>query len=337
MNFTKRQIIQQILSQQSDQPRLDQAQAFAPVNIALCKYWGKRDIELNLPLTASLSIALPNYGTHTQLQVIDAPADRIIVNDHLIDNETEFATKLIAFLDLFRTEKTWHLEIQTTSDVPIAAGLASSASGFSALVLALQQLFQWNLSLTELSILARLGSGSACRSLWPGFVLWQAGIATDGMDSHGIAIEKKWPGLMMGLLIFHQEAKSISSRDAMQRTVTTSQLYCSWPAQVEQDIQQLQQAITLQDFNLLGSTAEHNALSMHATMMSAWPPIIYTSSSTLTAMQKVWSLRAAGIPVYFTQDAGPHLKLLFMREHANIITNNFPELIHIELFQNNQS
>ncbi len=332
MNLTKLDVVNTLLRDQKQQPSQQHSHAFAPVNIALCKYWGKRDNQLNLPLTSSLSIALPNLGTHTTLQLIDSTHDSITLNNQAVATDSDFAKKLIAFLDLFRQQSHWRIAVDTHSDVPVAAGLASSASGFAALVLALQQLFGWTLNLTELSVLARLGSGSACRSLWPGFVLWHVGEHADGMDSHGIPLPQTWPDLRLGLLIFHQQAKPVSSRVAMQRTVDTSILYRSWPDQVAQDLSDIQAAITQHDFEKLGIAAERNAMAMHATMLSSWPPIMYSNSDTIKAMQTIWNLRSEGIQVYFTQDAGPHLKLLFRAKDSARIQQEFEQIITLDPF-----
>jgi diphosphomevalonate decarboxylase len=329
----KSHVVQQLLQQQlQNQPVKKQVEAFAPVNIALCKYWGKRDQAINLPVTASLSVALPETGTLTCLHIIDAAQDSISLNGQPVAADTEFSRKLIAYLDLFRGQSHWHFAVDTHSQVPVAAGLASSASGFAALVKALQQLFQWQVADTTLSILARLGSGSACRSLWPGFATWQRGEQADGMDSHGIPLNVTWPGLCMGLVIFTDQPKSISSRAAMQRTVETSPLYQSWPVTVDRDFATLQQAIAEQDFHKLGEAAERNALAMHATMLAAWPPVLYATTDTIQAMQKVWQLRAEGLPIYFTQDAGPNLKFLFLQQDAAQVQAAFPQLIIKPLF-----
>jgi diphosphomevalonate decarboxylase len=118
----------------------------------------------------------------------------------------------------------------------------------------------------------------------------------------------------------------------MQRTIETSKLYQSWPSQVESDLAQMKTAIQNQDFRLLGQTAEHNALTMHATMLSSWPPVLYATQDTLSAMQTIWQLRAEGIPVYFTQDAGPNLKLLFLKSQLSLIQEKFPNMQVVELF-----
>lgn len=304
--------------------------AFAPTNIALCKYWGKRNAELNLPMTSSLSVALPDKGALTEIQLADT--DSIELNHRKLEADSHFVQRLVQYLDLFRPKKNWHLKINIQMNVPVAAGLASSACGFAALVLSLKDLFKWQLQQRELSILARLGSGSASRSLWKGFVEWQAGKKSDGMDCYSKALPFEWPELMLAIVKVSEKPKPISSREAMLRTVQTSILYDSWPKKVLHDMINIKQALYRKDFTLLGLTAESNALAMHATMIAAQPPICYTFPETLSAMYQVWALRQNGLEVYFTQDAGPNLKLLFLQNDRELIEKAFTDIEIIRLF-----
>jgi diphosphomevalonate decarboxylase len=285
--------------------------AYAPTNIALVKYWGKRNQELNLPVTSSLSISLAEKGAKTTLSISLIKQDVFILNGKAVPTTSSFHQRLSRYLDLFRFDHLY-FEANIISTVPIAVGLASSACGFAAMVLALDKFFSWQLSSQQLSMLARLGSGSACRSIWPGFVEWHAGEREDGMDSYAEPLSVQWPELGIGLMMVSDKEKSIGSREAMQRTVETSELYQSWPHKVEHDLIKLKKAIQEKDFDLLGKTAESNALAMHATMLSAWPPVSYYLPETINAMHRVWQARADGVPVYFTQDAGPNLKLLYL-------------------------
>jgi diphosphomevalonate decarboxylase len=320
----KVEVIQYLLGKQYLQaPQNNNGSAFAPTNIALCKYWGKRNQELILPVTSSLSISLGSKGAKTKLELINATHDEIILNNVPVNMEASFRKRLIDFLNLFRGEN-HKFKITLESNIPIAAGLASSAAGFASITKALDSIMGWHLSPENLSIIARMGSGSASRSLWQGFVEWHAGTRDDGMDSIGEPLNEIWDDFNLGLLIFSEEEKVLSSRTAMQRTVTTSAFYAAWPAKVAQDLTAIKAAIHARDFPLLGQTAESNALSMHATMLSAWPPILYSSVETWQAMQKIWELRANGLEIYFTQDAGPNLKLLFLKKDAATVQAHFP-------------
>lgn len=300
------------------------ASAFAPSNIALCKYWGKRNEELNLPVTSSLSLSLGHLGTETRISIAQ-DKDRIFLNDHEIAKEEPFSRRLIPFLDLFRSHGEKFI-VETKNNFPTAAGLASSASGFAALVIALNDLYGWKLAENELSILARLGSGSASRSIYSGFVEWQRGEREDGMDSVAVALPQQWPELRLGVVTVAAGQKAVDSRTGMKRTKENSELYKSWPSKVEQDLQNIKAAIQNREFALLGKTAESNALAMHATMLAAWPPLLYWKPETLAVFDKVWKMRAAGIPIYFTIDAGPNVKLLFQEDQINPVMDNFTGL-----------
>lgn len=314
------------------EPKQEKGLAFAPTNIALCKYWGKRDSELNLPVTSSLSVTLPDMGAMTSM-TLNEGADLVILNDKEIARDTDFFRRIEAFLDLFRMEKQWHLKIDIKMNLPVAAGLASSASGFASLAMALNDFFQWHLTQRELSIIARLGSGSAARSLWTGFVEWHMGVQPDGMDSYAEQLPFQWSDLMIGIVCLSDQPKTISSREAMQRTVNTSILYRNWPQKMTQDMVIVRQALQAKNFSLLGGAVESNAMTMHATMMSSWPPICYYLPETIAAMQKVWELRSQGLDLYFTQDAGPNLKLLFLKKDKEFVRSQFANMDVVTLFE----
>ncbi|MDD3276699.1 MAG: diphosphomevalonate decarboxylase [Kiritimatiellales bacterium] len=297
-------------------------EAFAPANIALCKYWGKRDADLNLPVNSSLSISLGKLGTKTVVKFAKT-ADRVFLNGKPAPKD--FADRISKYLDLFRADGQF-FEVRTKNNIPTAAGLASSASGFAALVKALDQLLGWGFNPRELSMLARLGSGSATRSLYEGFAVWHAGVRADGMDSYAESFSNAWKDLRVGILEVSNVRKKTGSTDGMNRTVETSELYEAWPAQADCDFDELRTAVAAQDFTLLGETAENNALAMHATMLAAWPPLCYWKPQTLALMQKVWQARENGLELYFTIDAGPNLKLLFLKENQAAVKKLFPKV-----------
>ncbi len=304
-------------------PKKDKAKAFAPSNIALCKYWGKRDPVLNLPMTGSLSVSLNPKGSETQINIQDAKEDTIIVDGEKIKNDTTFGKNLIHYLDLFRAPTSPRLTITTCNNIPVAAGFASSASGFGALTKALNQLYDWQLPQKQLSILARLGSGSACRSLWNGFVEWHQGSDPLGMDSHGEPLKTTWPQLCIGIVTISSQKKPYSSREAMAQTLETSTLYQAWPKQVEQDLKAIKKAIHEKNFLELGRHSEQNANAMHATLMASWPSISYHLPQTIEIIQKIWAIRKKGLDVYYTQDAGPNIKLLFLEKDKKTVAENF--------------
>lgn len=325
MQVTKQQIVNELIPRVSV-PKVKEATEYAASNIALCKYWGKRDVELNLPVTSSLSISMSHLGACAKIGLVDAREDQIFLNTDKMLTNTVFYQRLVEFLDLFRPTKDTFFKIDTRTNIPVGAGLASSACGFAATVKALDALFAWELSATDLSILARLGSGSACRSIYDGFVLWQAGSLPDGTDSYAQPLDYIWDELRVGILLVDKRQKSMSSRDAMQATVETCPFYKLWPSVVGNAIVHTEHALQYKDFWLLGATAEANALAMHSLMLSTTPPIIYNQAATLDYMQLVWRARAEGLGVFFTQDAGPNLKLLFLSKDEAAVREMFEEI-----------
>ncbi len=325
MQVTRQQIVRGLINN-SASPQREHASAYAASNIALCKYWGKRDIELNLPVTSSLSISMSHLGAGSRISLCNSAQDQIFLNSVSMPENTIFYQRLVEFLDLFRPSQDTKFIIHTKTNIPVGAGLASSACGFAATIKALDALFGWELDPSELSILARLGSGSACRSIYDGFVLWQAGAAADGMDSFATRLEYDWPDLRVGILLVDGSQKSMTSRDAMQSTVETCRFYKTWPELVTTAIEHTIRALNNKDFWLLGATAEANALAMHALMLATTPPIIYTQAATLDYMQQVWRARSEGLGVFFTQDAGPNLKLLFLANDEARVRELFSEI-----------
>jgi diphosphomevalonate decarboxylase len=308
------------------------AETYAPANIALVKYWGKRDEALNLPVASSLSISLGPLGSHVRLAPSDSPADRIYLDDAELPPSTSFAHRATAWLDLVRPSPSFAFELRAHNTVPTAAGFASSASGFAALAKAADALFGWNLPNKSLSILARLGSGSAARSLSDGFVEWHAGTRPDGMDSYGTPLPDRWPTLRVAACILSSKEKPVSSREGMRRSVQTCPFYPLWPATVERDLTTLRTAISTRDIALLGATAESNCLAMHSLMMATRPPILYFLPETLSTIRAVWTARASGLPVWFTMDAGPNVKLLYESPSEPAILSLFPTATPVSPF-----
>lgn len=310
-------------------PAREQAFTYAPANIALSKYWGKRDEALKLPLTGSLSVSLGALGTHMKIQA--AEEDRFTLYGKPQTPDSPAYKRLFAFLDLFRDPAT-RLHIDSHNTIPMGAGLASSAGAFAAAVLALNDLYGWELELQQLSILARLGSGSACRSIDHGFMEWLPGEREDGLDSYAVPLALDWPEFRIGILTLSETEKTIGSGEGMSRTVRTSGLYPSWPDQAAKDLPRIREAVRNRDLVQLGEAAEQNALSMHATMISAWPPLLYWQPETVQVLHQVHSLRAEGLPVYATMDAGPNVKLLFSRNHQQDLAAHFPSLTVVDPF-----
>lgn len=292
-----------------------QSTAVAHPNIALIKYWGKRDIALNLPDVPSLSITLDTFTTTTTV-TWGAASDRVIVNG--VEQVGSAGHRVLRFLDLVDADRP-PVSVVSENNFPTAAGLASSASGFAALALAATRAAGQERSLPELSVLARRGSGSACRSLWGGWVLWRRGERPDGTDSHGepIAGADHWDVCVV-LALVSSAKKPIGSTEGMLKTKAISPLYPGWVSSAEADIVAGLDAIQRRDLAALGEAMEHSTLKMHATMISAG--VRYWKPETVAVMECIEALRRSGVPAYYTMDAGPNVKVLCERRHAAAVS-----------------
>jgi diphosphomevalonate decarboxylase len=298
------------------------ATAKANANIALVKYWGKRDSELNLPMNSSISITLDKLSTTTTVELNPVLTHDIVILDNLVLETSSIQYKRISkHLDLFRNKTSHKAKVTTSNNFPTGSGLASSSSGFAALTIAAAKAYNLRLDKKTLSIIARQGSGSASRSIHGGFVEWHKGTKDDGSDSFAAQIEpaSHWPELSVLVCIVDQKSKTVSSRVGMEQTVKTSPFYQSWLDTIETDLQNMRDSIKNKDFELLGKTAEHNCLKMHGTMQTTNPPIIYWKPTTIVIMQCVHRLRATGIQCYFTMDAGPQVKVLCLETNKKAV------------------
>jgi diphosphomevalonate decarboxylase len=285
------------------------ATATAHPNIAVIKYWGKRDLPLNLPAVPSLSVTLDRFTSVTTVTWgIDGPVDHIEMNGG--PASAKEAAKLSAFLDRLDPRRP-RARVVTSNNFPTAAGLASSASGFAALALAANAASGAGLSASALSVLARQGSGSATRSLWGGWVEWAVGEAADGSDSHGIPVAPAdhWD-LRVVVAIVGAGPKDTGSTEGMIRTQRTSPLYAGFVQSAAEDLAAAREALLRRDLATLGERMEHSTLKMVGTMTSARPPIRYWRPASMAAMDAVLALRAQGVGAWATSDAGPNVKVL---------------------------
>jgi diphosphomevalonate decarboxylase len=298
------------------------ATATACANIALVKYWGKRDAALNLPAAGSLSLTLGALVTTTMVRFDPALA----ADAFALDGVAADAGKVTAFLDLVRAQAgvTTRARVDSRNAFPTASGLASSASGFAALAVAATRAAGLALDPRALSALARRGSGSAARSIHGGLVRMHAGTCADGTDA--VATPLAAPARfvadlrMIVAVVGGGARKAHASRDAMAHCAATSPLYAGWLASVPGDLAAAEAAIAAGDLARLGEVTEASALAMHAAAIASRPAIVYWQPPTLAALAAVQALRAAGTPAWATMDAGPHVKVLTDAAHAERVT-----------------
>ncbi len=296
-----------------------EATAQAQPNIALVKYWGKREPVSNLPAVGSLSITLDELWTRTRVRFDETiAADRFELNGRRDSGET---SRVSACLDRLRrlagTQR--RALVSSHNNFPTGAGLASSASGFAALVAAAAQALGLELSGEEISRLARRSSGSAARSVFGGFVeLPAADSSTADVAAAPLLAESAWP-LGVTIAITSTEAKAVGSGEGMQHTAETSAYYDAWVQTAAADLVEARRAVLARDFETLATVSERSCLKMHAAMMAAQPGLVYWNGATVECVHRVRALRASGVPVFFTIDAGPQVKAVSPPQHAETV------------------
>jgi diphosphomevalonate decarboxylase len=290
------------------------AKARAHPNIAVIKYWGKRDIERNLPAVGSISVTLSNLYSDMAVEV-DATLreDVLRVNG---DESRSMLARVSSCIDKVAGSERPRVRISSDGNFPIAAGLASSASAFAALVVACDAAFGLQKSHKEMVNLAGRASGSAARSMLGGFVELEN--HDDEVVVSNLLAADDWP-LRIIVAITAPGPKPVSSGDAMEISRKTSPFYDRWVEQQSEDLAEARAAIQERDLARLGAIAEHNCLKMHSVMWGSRPPMIYWNSATIACMQTVRDLQSQGIPVFFTIDAGPQLKAICAAEHEELV------------------
>ena len=281
------------------------ATAKAQPNIALIKYWGKRDTIRNLPAVGSISITLADLYTTMSVDFdTSLGSDVLVVNG--ADNSSMLPRVSRCLSSVVGAERD-HARIESEGNFPIAAGLASSASAFAALVVAADAAAGRENTRAQLASLAGQASGSAARSLLGGFAeLRNAG---DDIVVSELCGPDDWP-LRVVVAVTATGPKPVGSTEAMEVSRNTSPFYDRWIEQQDADLVEARAAIAGRDFARLASVAEHNCLKMHSVMWGSRPPMIYWNSITLACMQTIRELQAAGVAAFFTIDAGPQVKAI---------------------------
>ena len=293
-----------------------QATAIAHPNIALVKYWGKTDHEQNLPAVGSLSITLDGLSTTTRVSFNPAAtSDRFVFGGRVVP---AMLSRVSACLDDLRrrVEVTTRAVVESDNDFPTAAGLASSASGFAALVVAADAALGARLTRTELAELARRASGSAARSIFGGFVELSLVDSGRRTETRQLLEPAAWP-LHVVVAVTETRPKTVGSTEGMVRTERTSPYYPAWVASSPADLGDARTALERRDFEALADVSESSCLKMHGVMMSARPGLMYWNGATVECIRVVRGLRAAGVPVFFTIDAGPQVKAICLPEASD--------------------
>ncbi|MBI2640987.1 diphosphomevalonate decarboxylase [Candidatus Roizmanbacteria bacterium] len=287
--------------------------AVAPSNIALIKYWGKKDEKLRLPANGSISVNLSNLTTTTTVEFRkDLKKDEVIINGKRDEKKAE---RVMKHLDRIRKKAkiSDYARVVSQNNFPTAGGLASSASGFAALTVAATKAAGLNLSEKELSILARQGSGSACRSIPDGFVEWLDGETSETSHALSLYPPSYWD-LAIVVVLAGGEEKSVLTTEGMKR-LDTNPFYPIRLSRINEKIKKMKQYLSGKKFEEFGSLVESEALELHAMTLTSSPPIIYWRPKTIKVMKLVQKIRENNVPVYFTIDSGPHVCIICEEKH----------------------
>jgi diphosphomevalonate decarboxylase len=306
------------------------------------KYWGKKDETLQWPANSSLSMSLDKLHTQTSVTVIAAKEHTVFLNDKPVSRDQPEGKKIYAQLDYLSKafNFTQKLAITTQNSFPTGCGIASSASGIAALTLSclaawtdaenIDDLSEKGFSREKLADLSRMGSGSAGRSLWGGYVTWDHGKASPDEQSIRQTFTTEHWQLCDSVVIFSAASKAVSSTKG-HRLAWTSPLFEPRLALIQERIKAVTKAIESKDLDQLGPLLEAEALDMHAVMMSAKEPVFYFDKDVGSFLAWLRHLRLeTGIPAYFTMDAGPNVHIIHKPEHKEQllqhIHTSFPDL-----------
>lgn len=308
----------------------------ATPNIAVTKYWGKRDTKLMLPKNGSLSFTMDEtIKTRTTVAFDESfkEDEAWLGGKKLEGKELEEISK---FLDLAREKAGVSLKARVVSinGFPTAAGMASSASGMAALACAATKALGLNLGEKELSMLARRGSGSASRSVTGGFVEWKRGEKEDGSDCYAeqVAPASHWPEIRNVIAVTAKEKKKVSSRAGMKQTVETSVLYPARLEYIPNLMEEVKKAVLEKDFATFGEKIMRESSNLHAVMLDTWPPILYLNDISKQIIYAVheYNEKAGSIVAAYTFDAGPNAHIYTTVDQVEGIKKMLSEIEGIE-------
>ena len=305
-------------------------------NIAIVKYWGKKDAKKMIPATSSISLTLNDMFTETEMEFISDEDIKISVEKEMkngdykdkFSNMTDLfylngelqdsvhTEKISKVVDLFRENRSQKVKISTTNNMPTAAGLSSSSSGLSAVIKACNKLFGKNYTQSELAQISKFGSGSSSRSFFGPIAAWDK----DTGEIYEVRTDLK---LAMIVLVLNENKKEISSRNGMELCAKTSTYFDEWVKQSEIDFVNMNKYLAEDNFEKVGILTEENALRMHKTTETANPLFTYFNEKTYEAMDFVKNLRNNGEKCYFTMDAGPNVKVLCLEEDLEKLAGIF--------------
>lgn len=299
--------------------------AQASPNIAFIKYWGNRDSALRLPANGSISINLDGLFTRTTVSFQPSLAlDELVINSHQVMGKG--LERVVALLELVRQAAGISLraEVVSENNFPTGAGIASSASAFAALALAATKAAGLDWSEAQISRLARLGSGSASRSIPSGFVEWQMGTGDEDCFAVSIAPPEHWD-LADCVAIVSAGHKATGSTEG-HALAPTSPLQAARVADSGRRLEICRRAILERDFAAFANIIELDSDMMHAVMMTSQPQLFYWKPATLAVMESVRSWRGDGLQAAYTIDAGPNVHVICPQSEMDAVASLLREI-----------
>jgi len=301
------------------------ATAKAPANIAFIKYWGKADDELRIPLNSSISMNLSEAYTVTTVEFqSDFKKDAVtLLGGSFSEKET---ARVIQGLERIRQRVgiSMYARVVTKNTFPKGVGSAASASGFAALTVAGFSAAGVKLTEKELTIFARMGSGSACRSIPDGFVVWEKGKTSEDSYAHSLYSSTYWD-IRDILVIVDAHMKKVPTTEGMEG-IMTSPYWQDRIAGIPAKIIAMKLALAEKNFEKFGNSIEEDALNMHHIMQTQTPPLMYWNDRTKEIMKRVYGWRKDGLPVYFSIDAGPNVHLFCEGKDINALVQKVRDI-----------
>ncbi|HET6444583.1 MAG TPA: diphosphomevalonate decarboxylase [candidate division Zixibacteria bacterium] len=307
------------------------ATAIAGSNIAFIKYWGNQDDDLRIPMNGSISMTLDAAHTTTNVEFNPNLADdSFTLNGSHVNRKA--TARVSKHLDHIRKIANSNLKavVSSQNSFPTGAGIASSASGFAALTVAASKALRLDLTRSELGRIARLGSGSACRSIDGGFVEWHPGGSHEDSYAVPIAPSDHWD-LVDIVAIISSEHKDYGSSTG-HTLAHSSPFYQARLGRVGDSLAQVRQAILEKDFAALGRLIEEEAIQLHVTAMTSIPSVLYWRAGTLNVIHALRSWRKSDpfVPGYFTIDAGANVHIISERKSVPALLENLKTVDGVE-------
>lgn len=302
----------------------------ASSDVALVKYWGKKDKVLRLPANGSISMILDSLQSITTVEFLpNLKRDEVIIGGEVEEGET---SRVVKHLDRIRAlAKSNHLikedvfaKVVSENNFPKSTGLSSSGSGFAALTMAASKAIGLNLSEKELSILARQGSGTACRCVCGGFVEWLDGETSDESYSLSFAQADSFP-IRDLVTIVSEDKKKLSSTEGHD-LAESSPFFKARQEKIKEKLLNVKKAILDKDFATLGELVETEALEFHSILLTSKPNILLFYPGTVEVMQAVRKLRETGVPVYFTINTGFNVHVLTLPQYQESVRQTLQKL-----------